>query len=236
MTENIKYLWRRHRDLLRMTKSRTVPLTALEGQPFVYYPLHTEPETALQTVSPEYFNQLSAIATLSRDLPAGAMLAVKETFAALGRRPTDFYDQIGEFKNVIMLDMTEFGLKCAQKANATATITGTGGFEAAVSGRPVISFGQHNLYNFLPHVFVVKDDKRLKDDLHRIFEGEIDTERANLDGRRFLQAIIDTSFDLDNYEVMRPEAIEGQAAHSAYKVLVGSVMGAGRHLSMEGVL
>ena len=71
-------------------------------------------------MSPEYFYQLSCIAALSRDLPAGAILVVKETLAATGRRPRDFYAQIKEFKNVVMLDIRELGLEVVRAATTGA--------------------------------------------------------------------------------------------------------------------
>lgn len=227
LRENLGYLWRRYRDRIRMSGGGTVGLADLEGQPFVYYPLHTEPETALQTLSPEYFYQLSSIAALSRDLPAGVVLAVKETFAAMGRRPSDFHEQIREFKNVVMLDIGEFGLQCARQADATATITGTGGFEAAVMGRPVITFGRHNRYNFLPHVMVVEDESLLAGFLARVFDGGIDAETARIDGLRFLQAVVDTSFDLGGYRVTHPDDISGEAAAAAFDALVASLVDGG---------
>jgi hypothetical protein len=223
LRDNLAYMWRRHRERNGMSGADTVTLADLAGQPFVYYPLHTEPETALQTLSPEYFYQLSSIAALSRDLPAGVLLAVKETYAALGRRPTDFYGQIREFKNVVMLDINEIGLECARAADVTATITGTGGFEAAAMGRPVVSFGRHNLYNFLPHVMVVDDELHLPKFLSLVFNGGFDADVARRDGLRFLQAIADTSFDLGDFRVTHPDAIAENAATAAYRALIDSI-------------
>jgi hypothetical protein len=222
LQENIGYLWRCYRDRVRMSGSTNLRLADLEGQPFVFFPLHTEPETSLQMLSPEYFYQLAAIAALSRDMPAGVILAVKEHYAALGRRPSDFYAQIREFKNVVMLDIDEIGLLCARKADATATITGTSGFEAAVMGRPVISFGRHNIYDFLSHVMVVEDENQLAGYLWRIFSGDIDSKRARDDGLRFLQAIVDVSFDLGEFNVTRSDEITEEAGATAYEALVAS--------------
>jgi Capsule polysaccharide biosynthesis protein len=223
--EDIACMWRRYKARAEMSGPGTVGLADLAGQPFVFYPLHTEPETALQTQSPEYFYQLSSIAALSRDLPAGVMLAVKEHFAGMGRRPTDFYAQISEFKNVVMLNADEFGLHCARQADATATITGTSGFEAAAMGKPVITFGRHNLYNFLPHVMVVEDENQIAGYLRRIFDGGIDAESARADGLRFLQAIADTSFDLGGYDLTMPDKVADQDALSAYQALIDSLDG-----------
>ncbi|MEC7722196.1 MAG: hypothetical protein VX676_05350, partial [Pseudomonadota bacterium] len=76
--------WRDHRRLVRLAKAT---LADFEGKSFVYFPLHIEPEMALHGISPEYFYQHAAIAAISRDLPAGTLLLVKEHFGAIGRRP-----------------------------------------------------------------------------------------------------------------------------------------------------
>ena len=224
--EEVGYIRRRRRDMLRL-KALSRPLSALEGQRFVYYPLHTEPETALHTLSPEYFYQLSSIAALARDLPAGVKLAVKETYEAIGRRPTDFYRQIAEFKNVVILDMLELGLEVARKADAVVTITGTGGFEGAVLGKPVITFGRHNQYNILDHVFTVTDETRLRDYLRQALDPAFDRAKARRDGARYLEATKAISFDLANFHHAAVNTVEAGALDVAYRSLIAGLGAAG---------
>ena len=220
--DNIAYILRKRRDTKRLIGRRALQLGDLEGRRFVYYPLHTEPEVALQTASPEYFYQLSLIAALSRDLPAGIVLAVKDTYEAVGRRPDNFYDQIAAFKNVVLLDMMELGLEVVRRATAVVTITGTAGFEAAVMGKPVITFGRHNVYNFLPHVIPVTDESELKGYLAAALDGSIGGERARRDGQRFLKAVIETSFDLGGFNFVEPESFDVEAVDGAYRTLMES--------------
>lgn len=218
----IAYLWRRRRQLgevRRLGRS----LASLRDVKFVYYPLHTEPELSLQTLSPEYFYQLSCIAALSRDLPAGYVLAVKETFDAVGRRPLDFYKQLAEFKNVVLLDPMELGLDVVKAAQAVCVITGTAGFEAAVLGKPVISFGRHNQFSFLPHVRVVSNESDLKGYLSEFLCGERDVHSDAISGRRFLEAIVAVSFDLREYHFYRPEVFDRQVIFEAISSLKNSL-------------
>ena len=220
--EQVRYVWRRRADMKQLQRLSR-PLSALKGRPFVYYPLHTEPETALQMLSPEYFYQLSCIAALSRDLPAGVVLAVKETYEATGRRPAEFYRQIAEFKNVVILDTMELGLEVVRSANSVATITGTGGFEAAVMGKPVITFGRHNQYNFLPHVATITDESELKSALHTALSGAYDRHEAEVSGSRFLKAVCDESFDLRDYDYIHLDRFEQEVVGSALAALERSM-------------
>jgi hypothetical protein len=227
LSENLRYfyrVWADTRGLARLARTR---LSDLSGRRFAFYPLHLEPETSLQGLSPEHFYQLSLIAGVSRDLPAGAILAVKEHLTAMGRRPADFYRQIAEFKNVVLLDATELGLDCVREAAVTVTICGTAGFEAALLGKPVIAFGRHNLYGFLPHVRVVTDESRLAQYLREAFDGALPNDQTRHDGARFLAAVKACSFDLRAYSYRALTEFQSEAVDDACTVLLRSLAGTG---------
>jgi len=225
--EELKYIYRRWRDSRAMqgrgSRYKLVNLADVQKLPFVFYPLHTEPETSVGQASPEYFSQLTAIASLSRDLPAGVLLAVKETIHGVGRRPRDFYAQIVDLKNVVLLDMMEYGVNVVQKATATATITGTAGFEAAVAGKPVITFGRHNNYNVIPHVFQVAEETQLAHHVSHIFGRGIEYEKARQDGARYLQAVINRSFDMGEYDYVDLQRYAAESVEAATDALERSL-------------
>ena len=215
---------RRRRDLIRTTGRHAAGLDALKGKRYVFFPLHTEPETALQGLSPEYFYQLSCIAAIARDLPAGVLLAVKDTYFSLGFRPGDFYDQVREFKNVVLLDTMILGPAVIRGTEAVVTITGTGGFEAAVQGKPVVLFGRHNIYDFLPHVRVIRDEAELKPTLAAFLSKEFDSRQAQREGARFLTALLSESFDLGNFSTLNRRSVSQAAADAAFRSMLQSLM------------
>lgn len=227
--ENATYLWRRRGEIARMTNSDLPSLADFSEAPYAFFPLATEPETALQRLSPEYLYQLSAIISVARDLPAGATLAVKEHFAATGRRPRDFLAQIRELKNVRLMNMSELGMAATRDCKVVVTISGSSGLEGAVMGKPVISFGRHNVYNFLDHVMVVTDEAQVKGYLERAFTNQIDVARAEADGMRFLQALIDTSFDLGAFIPSEPDSIAQEPLDRAFRALVDGLDLAGAY-------
>ena len=222
LSDELNYFYRTWRDFRRLSRL-TQPLATLAGKRFVYYPLHLEPEVALQGLSPEYFYQHALIAAISRDLPAGVLLAVKETFAGIGRRPENFYDQINDLKNVVLVDTMELGLDCVRHCEAVVTIAGTGGMEAAIRGTPVITVGQHNIYNCLPHVWLITDEAELPSALQRATNGTFDHEVAKRDGARFLQAVVDHSFDLNAYDYVHLDRFDDEVVDAACRALAASV-------------
>lgn len=221
--ENMKYFYRYWRDYKKLCRLATATLDDLAGKKFVFFPLHIEPETALHGLSPEYFYQLALIAAVSRDLPAGTFLAVKEAYGAVGRRPDNFYRQISDLKNVVLLDTWEIGFDCARKADAVITICGTAGMEGAVSGTPVIAFGKHNIYNFLPLVTVVNDESNLAKNLSDALDDSFDKEAAIAVGRRFLEAIVACSFDMGKYDYINLHNFESESVQDACDALERSL-------------
>jgi hypothetical protein len=222
-SEHMRLHYRTWREYRRLSKLASAKLSDLGDKPFVFYPMHVEPETALQGLSPEFFFQHAAIAALSRDLPVGVTLAVKEAYGAIGRRPANFYDQVAELKNVVFLDTWEIGLECVIKSVAVATICGSAGFEGAAHGKPVVAFGAHNIYNFLPHVLVVGRDGELPELVRRATSGtgnKIDRMKA---GMRMLAAVKDISFDMKSFDYVDQNGFEDESLEAALECLVRSV-------------
>jgi hypothetical protein len=221
-----RYKYRQWADYRKLTSEKNVTtLEKIKGTKFVFYPLHTEPERALQGLSPENFSQLSCIAALARDLPADVRLVVKEHIAGIGARPADFHRQIAEFKNVIMLDLRETGLDVVREAKAVATITSTAGMEAAIMGKPVISFGRHNAYNLLPHVEVVHDLGSLRPQIEQALSPDFDAAKASQNGSRFLEALRRASFDMSTFSAHEPTSANLEICDIVYNALVKSLAG-----------
>lgn len=223
LQDQIRYHWNYYKSGELLVPPLTTPVTAIADRPFVFFPLQTEPEFSLQVMSQECFSQLAVIASLARDLPAGAILAVKETIWGMGRRPADFYRQILEFKNVVLLDVRESGLSVIKHATAVATISGSAGIEAAMMGRPVILFGRHNGYGFLPHVIEVAREEDLRPAVSRIFSGEIDAAESVRAGARFANALEAVSFDLGTFAAFQSRTWKSEHAQVAAENLLASV-------------
>jgi hypothetical protein len=216
----------RRRAIRQVTAKGLATISSLDGKPYVLFTLHTEPERALQGLSPEYFFQLSCIASISRDLPAGFLLVVKEHAASSGVRPRDFYRQIQEFKNVVMADVREYGLELVGRSVAVVTITGSIGFEGATMGKPVIHFGRHAIYDFLPHVQVVTDESKLAGYLDDVLCGGFTPERATQaarNGARLLKAIAKVSFVIGDQFVGNPKDYGPAGVEASYQALLTSL-------------
>ncbi|MEQ8443921.1 MAG: hypothetical protein RKK11_18340 [Alphaproteobacteria bacterium] len=209
-------------NYMRYRKLINTTLEDLRGTKFVYFPLHKEPETNMLSASPDYFNQIAAISSLSRDLPVGVPLVLKEHVPAFGLRGPTFYRDLMDLKNVKLIAHDESSIEIIKESAATVTISGSAGLEASVVGKPAIQFGRFMLNRFLPHVMTVTDDRDIAGFLRRAIEGDFDLEQARKDGARFREALRQGSFTMGEFMVEDQEFSEA-SAQDAFDALMKSL-------------
>jgi hypothetical protein len=83
------------------------------------------------------------------------------------------------------------------------------------------------VFDFMPHVRVIRDFAELKGALaHALGEG-FDAAKARRDGRRFLAAMAACSFDLADFNYLKPDVAADAIAEDAMNALVRSVESGG---------
>lgn len=110
---------------------------------YVYMPLHLIPESTTFVKAPFYINELNIIEQVSKSLPIGWKLYVKEHQAMLGERSLGFYKKVKKFPNVksVQFNYYDDPKPWIENAKGVITITGTGAYEAAMLGKKAIIFG-----------------------------------------------------------------------------------------------
>jgi hypothetical protein len=160
----------------------------LPQRPFVYFPLHEEPEAALHVHSYMHTDQVSVIEALAKSLPIGMNLLIKDNPLRWGLRPFSFYERIRKIPTVEMAWPQESSISLVQQAALTAVISGTAAWEAMLLKRPALiicaspfmAVGQGFVHcpdlSRLPHVLpealkiAPADDERLELYLAALFE------------------------------------------------------------------
>ena len=111
------------------------------GAPFVYFPLHVDPEASTQVLAPMHTDQLAVIEALAKSAPADMQVVVKEHAPMLGRRPAGFYRRIRGLPRATLLGPEHNGLFLVERASIVAVITGTAAWEAMRLGTPTVVIG-----------------------------------------------------------------------------------------------
>jgi len=111
------------------------------NEKYFYYPLHVEPEASTMVFSPNITNQLTVIEQISRAMPAGYKLLVKEHLPTIGRRPMGFYKKIRNFPDVQLISPLADGFTLLKNSMLNIVITGTAGWESILFEKPTLVIG-----------------------------------------------------------------------------------------------
>ena len=130
----------------------------LDDEPFIFFPMITEPERSLLIASPFYTNQFELLVHVVKSLPIGYKLYVKDHPAMSTRdwRPVSFYKRIMELPNVKLLHPLTAPYDILKKCSLVITPGGTTGLEAAFYEKPSITFVD-TLYSKLKSVYFLKN-------------------------------------------------------------------------------
>lgn len=171
------------------------------SRPFVYFPLHFQPERTTLPGGGHYTDQWHLVQTLSRSLPDGWQLIVKEhprqfrsDIMWRNARWRGFYEQCAAQPGVVLATLDTPSNVLIAHSQCMATITGTAGWEGLQAGKPVLVFG-YPFYRFCPGVHRVSDVETCRVALDTIRSVAPRVDRASV------QAFID--------QVLRPNAFRG---------------------------
>ncbi len=125
----------------RLFQNRNLKFSAPDwNEDFAFYPLHYEPELSMTLIAQFNKDQIALIRNISRALPAHFKLYVKE-HPDMRSRPRKYYDELLKIPNVKLISRKIKSFDAIKNCRLVTTITGTAGWEAALLGKPVITFG-----------------------------------------------------------------------------------------------
>ena len=185
-----------------------------------FFPLHLEPEVALLNFSPEFNNSMEAITWISKSLPADTLLVIKEQVYSFGVRSNWYYRQMNKIGNVVWANPDVHSWEWIKKAEIIATITGTVGVEAVHMKKPVISFGLHQIINYLSSVRYVESYKHTKLAIDELLSGAVDDENLEISRIILGTSQIESSIDIPEYDsIYSSNNLEKEMAKKALKNL-----------------
>jgi len=133
-----------------------------QNTPFIYYPLHVEPERALLLVAPYFTDQIELITNISKSLPIDYKLYIKEhpAMELAGWRSISFYKELQNLLNVELIHPYVSSDEMIKNSSLVITIGGSTGAEAIFYGKPCIVFSDVS-YSMIPTVKRIKNVEEL---------------------------------------------------------------------------
>ena len=199
------------------------------SQPYVFYPLHYEPEMSVLLFAPFDTDQIHIIKRVAQSLPVGVLLYVKEHPQMVKYRPRWYYKELKKIPNVKLIRPELSGFELIQHASLITIISGAAGWEAILLGKPVITFGEffYNALSFVKH-------SRTPEELPKLVERQLtDSGFSEEELVRFVAALFEDSAEVDLLHVWELErdasemraALRGMADVLAKKIVLASHRG-----------
>ncbi|OGJ56900.1 hypothetical protein A3H22_02800 [Candidatus Peribacteria bacterium RIFCSPLOWO2_12_FULL_55_15] len=159
--------------------------------PFIYFPLHFQPEASTLPMGGAFVDQSIVAQLLNAYLPDNVLIYVKEhpRESAWVSRSVDYYKDFLELKKVRLIARHIDTFVLREHCRAVATVTGTAGFEALFRGKPVFLFGWR-YYQYARGVFRIRSAGDCKDAVHAVFERGM--KPTLIESRLYLKAMEET--------------------------------------------
>jgi len=137
-----------NKELYRFVK--THDLKNFKNKKILFIALHKQPEASVDVLGRYYEDQYTNIVNLWRVLPNEWVILVKEHTNAIGDRSLSFYNKVSALKNVYFLNEKLDSHEVIAQSELVATISGTVAYEAALLGKPSVTFAP-TFFNGLSH-------------------------------------------------------------------------------------
>ena len=191
------------------------------SRPYVFLALHVQPERATIPLGGAFSDQLLIVDLLSKALPTGWRLLVKEhpwqlqpySRGEMARDP-GFYRRIASYDNVALVPMAYPTSALIDDAKAVATITGSVGWQAICRGTPALVFGAA-WYRDCEGSHVIEDLRKAKAILGKVSSGSLSIDQTRV--RAFLGAVEQVACpgylepDIEVTSLSEDEAVEGMS-------------------------
>ncbi len=137
----LKFLGMSHSKFMKSFDEKS-----LKEKNYIYFPLHKEPELAINFQAYGFHSQFETIKKLSVIIPFGYKLLIKEHRGTWGRRKTKFYAFLNNLPNVEFISPFDDQYKYIKNANLIVTDNGSTGWEGILLKKKVICLFK-NFYN-----------------------------------------------------------------------------------------
>jgi len=163
-------------------------------KPFIYFPLHVEPERSLLIAGALFSDQIKVITNIAKSLPNGYNLYVKEHPIQYTRewRSISYYKQIMSLPNVSLVHPSVKSDYIIKKSSLVVSINSTSALEAGFYNKPSITLSNQD-FSYLPFVHQIKTLQDLPNAIKTSLKKKVNISDLN----NYLNLIESNSFEFD---------------------------------------
>lgn len=157
----------------------------------VFYPLHVEHDAQILVRAPQFFNQLRLIKNISRALPAGYTLYVKEHPNNVGGMTIKKLKKIKQLPNVKLVSPYVHSHDLIKQSKLIVTINSTVGWEGLLYGKEIVVFGTP-FYETSGIIWKVNHLNETKEMIGKALKADSSLNQLKL--LRFINALLKSTF------------------------------------------
>ena len=164
-------------------------------KPFIYLPLHIEPERSLLLAAPRFSDQIKTIQQVAKNLPEGIDLYVKEhplQGPERNWRDISFYKKILAIPNVKLFHPSTSSELLMKNCELVVSVGGTSCFEAGFFGKHAIMFADLG-YSLIPSVKKLNSYDELHDAINQCIKTNVEPNYI----KKYVELIEENSFDFN---------------------------------------
>ena len=204
---------------------RTIP----QG-PYIYFPLHVQPEFTTEVRAPFLANQIAVIENISKSVPISHKIVVKEHPGMQGERQLEFYRRLKLLHNVHLVSATMDSHDLIWNSDAVITITGSSAWEAVLYEKPVIALGPL-CYGFCDRIYPCREIARLPEVIQEALSGFRPNHELLL---KFVSAFHQTAYKLQWGDPIRmPNILEPSNVRNAAMAILAELSSRAASCSSE---
>ncbi|MCF7844233.1 MAG: hypothetical protein K9M03_00195 [Kiritimatiellales bacterium] len=193
-------------------------------RPFVYFPLHYQPEATTHPMGGIFADLILAARILNDSLPENMLIYIKEHPYRSNwlNRSIEYYKEFLELDKVRLIPTTINTFDLRENCQAVATVTGSAGFEALFREKAVFLFGSR-YYQSAKGIFPIRSKRDCEKAVKSIFEqGEKPT---LLSSHLFMKAMEETCIPgvLDPWSLQITHKSENEHSQIMGKAIVKEI-------------
>ena len=169
------------------------------NKPYVYFPLHVEPERSLLIAAPYFTNQIEVVKNIAKSLPIDYLLYVKEHPAMkFFWRDSSYYKEIISIPNVKLIHPSVPSNKIISNCSLVITIGGTAALEATFYKKPALAFSDFWGNELFTSIYRVKNFEELPKAIRTYLNKKVELKELSI----YLDVFEENAFDFDNMEML----------------------------------
>ena len=161
---------------------------------YIYFPLQIQPEASTSSRVPFYMNQLATIENISKSLPLGYKLLIKEHPLGIGMNGLHFYKKIISIPNIEFVNNTISGREIIKVSDLIIGFGGTTLFESVLEGKKVLMLLPDYYYSDCKYIFKVEDKNNLYFDIIRALKFTISKDEIQEEKEKMLNFFYQRGF------------------------------------------